>query len=127
MQDVFDLIKTQMTFSDYFSEHVSKKCQCMYRKVDEAEELYWKHKYNFSLIQLGPVCDAIYMPGTSKSGIVLISDAMGTELAGSRSFMTMLNNTGGHVIKPMLFQLGVRNYDSYFRIFQKLNFLFIKL
>lgn len=38
------------------------------------------------------------------SGVVVISDTMGSELDGSRQLMTIIAESGDHIIKPMLFE-----------------------
>jgi len=72
--------------------------------LNSTKELYWKQNNCFGKLDLAPACRTVYMPGTTKSGIVVISDAMETELAGSRSFMAL---TPFFRLKEVFYMTGI--------------------
>lgn len=102
IQGVFAHLKTQIPDTIY--DKLAKKCQCAYHRADDEEERYWQHTFSFETVVLGQFSHAVYKPGTTSSGIVVISDAMATELIGSRALMITLASNGHHVIKPMLYE-----------------------
>ena len=67
-----------------------------------------KKRLNFS--------HAVYTPGITNSGIILLCDPMNTELMGSRLMMQQFQEAGHHVIKPNLFQVHslFRKNDEFF-------------
>jgi len=85
-------------------DEIRKACMCKYHKYSEEEEIFLESSANQHKIELAACSHAVYSPGITSSGIILLCDPMNTELTGSRAMMQQLNEAGHHVIKPNLFQ-----------------------
>jgi len=107
LQNVFERIQSQSGPQQYDSalqERISKCSQCVFERPSEDENRYWGHTHGFRTVALEACSNAIYLPGTTSSGVIVISDAMGSELVGTRQTMVSIGSRGFHVIKPMLFE-----------------------
>ena len=95
-----------------------ERCDCVYENIDDQSD-YWSTRKQQNVV-LDSGAAAVYKAGSIRhglfnnrtinlnssfsSGIVVVSDAIGTEIKGSRQIIESLSLEGHHVIKPMLFQ-----------------------
>ncbi|CAG5104237.1 Oidioi.mRNA.OKI2018_I69.chr1.g1156.t1.cds [Oikopleura dioica] len=83
---------------------IRRACMCKYHKYSEEEEILLERETGQTKVELAACSHAVYTPGITNSGIILLCDPMNTELMGSRLMMQQLQEAGHHVIKPNLFQ-----------------------
>jgi hypothetical protein len=62
---------------------IAKKCRCAYKRFDENENRYWNTTHGIDSLVLAPCNHALYLPADSTNAVIILSDTMATELAGS--------------------------------------------